>query len=96
MSGCRTETGRQCVFPFVYGEMLFVNSLVDTSQLSDGCFSSKEGRWECHTKYIGQNWFPYFLSMQQAQRGQLIVVAVYACHEATNSQLIIFGSRLSQ
>lgn len=96
MSGCRTETGRQCVFPFVYGEMLFVNSLVDTSQLSDGCFSSKEGRWECHTKYIGQNLFPYFLSMQQAQRGQLIVVAVYACHEATNSQLIIFASRRSQ
>ena len=37
MSGCRTETGRQCVFPFVHGEMLFVNSLVDTAWLSHEC-----------------------------------------------------------
>ena len=42
-------------------------------------FGLKEGRWECYRKYIEQNSFSNFLSMQNTNRGPLTVVACCDC-----------------
>ena len=46
------------------------NFLISTLSLT-----CKEGRCECYSKNIGQNFFTYFLSMQFTIRGVLAVVA---------------------
>ena len=45
--------------------------------------SLKEGRWEYHHKYIGQNYCIYFLIMQQTIKYQMTVVASWKAYEAT-------------
>ena len=40
-----------------------------------------EGRWECYCKYIEQNYFSYFLSMNYTNRGNLAVVTLSDCHK---------------
>ena len=50
----------------------------------------KEGRLECNPKYIEQNCYNHFLSMQLINMGYLTVVACYSCHEATTvSRLLL-------
>ena len=43
---------------------------------------SKEGRWEWYSKYIEQNCFSHFLSMQLINRCNLAMVALKDCQGA--------------
>ena len=43
---------------------------------------TKEGRWECYSKYIKQNCFSYFLSLQCTNRCHLAMIALNDCHKA--------------
>ena len=54
-------------------------------------------RWQYQFKYLGQNWFGYFLSTPQTKGGQLTVVALYVCQEAiTVSKFLMFRCTLSK
>ena len=52
---------------------------------------AKEGRWECYSKYIEQNCFSYFLSMQCIIRCHLAMVALSDCQEAMVSKVTPVG-----
>ena len=52
---------------------------------------SKGGRWKWHNKYIGQDCWTSFLSMQQIYRCQLPVVAWYACHKGITVRLHLYA-----
>ena len=44
--------------------------------------NAEERRWECYSKYIEQNCFTYFLSMQCTNRCDLAMEALSDCQEA--------------
>ena len=50
----------------------------------------QEGRWKCYTKYIEQNLFGSFLSMQCIERGHLAVLAWSDCQEVMASRWFLW------
>ena len=56
-------------------------SFFDISVLMQG------GRWECHCKYIEENWFGYFESMKFTDRCILAVVALSDCQEVMAAKI---------
>ena len=47
---------------------------------------SQGGSWECYCKYIEQNYFVHFLSMQFTDRGHLAVVALIECQKVITAR----------
>ena len=47
----------------------------------------KGGRWECHCKYIEENWLSYFDSMKSTDRCIIAVVALRDCQEVMAARI---------